>query len=178
MKNQIRFNFCQFLTAPLLLLGGIYLNTDAASAAGQLDGKWLLQSLSRHGSSSSLPQGDSVLLSVRGTEGEIIMTPNHPGQAEMLIKNLCTDLHGLGKIHFDKKNQATFHVTQVKGNDKKIFCPATQVLSQIAGKDVAAQLQNNSFKFDFQYKKSANQLTITTFYKNDPVDLSFKKQQR
>ena len=162
----------------LTILGSVFAFTpDANANAPSLDGSWILQSTTRNGNTSQLAQGNTVLLKIRGPKGEIILTPGHDGVVESLIKSLCTKLYGVGKIVYQPKNtQAVFEVADVKGDDSQSFCPATSVLGQLAGKDVADQLEKRSLKFNIQYKKAGSQLTVTTLYKKEPVSLFFKKQ--
>jgi hypothetical protein len=143
-----------------------------------LDGVWILEVSHKNGTASYLPQGDTVSLTVRRSSGEIILHPDNPGVAESVIKNFCTKLHGVGNITYDlQKKSGTFHILEVKGDPGQSFCPASEVLGQLAGKEIAEQMKSRNLKFKFQYKLLKNQLILSTTYKNEPVTLTFKAQK-
>jgi len=148
---------------------------------GYPDGSWIFQSASKNGNSSRLPDGDVLLLNIRGTLGEITITPGNPGVVESIIKQFCTRLYGTGKITYMPMTQnaktriAKFDVSEVRGERNQGFCPAAQVLGQLTGKDISDQLENRSLKLDFHYNTVGNQLVLTTTFKNETVALTFKK---
>ncbi len=172
-------------TSVYLFLIGLLSAGPAASAAVDLDGTWVFQTSTKSGQpAKKLPDGDTIVLKVKGSRGEIVVIPGHSGAIETVIKSLCTRLYGTGKISYKQKHaqdnangkNAIFDISQIKGDDSQILCPAAELLSRLAGKEIADQIENHSLKLPFQYKMDGNKLNLTTTYKNEPIALVFHRK--
>lgn len=197
MSSHSKFNSLKskMIYGLFLLMTSHFIQDAEASLSNSLDGIWHFESSSSKSNKVFyLPTGDQLTLNIRGNQGEIVLTPGNPGMLELAIKNLCSKIHGTGKITFkpthlqtqaqaqtqskstSSEREGEFLLTKIKGENDDSLCPATQLLSVLIGKETTNPLKKTSMSFDFKSKRTGDKLTLVTTYKKEKVTLYlFKK---